>query len=173
VISPYLTRPIPELPAPVAKDPQRAALYRMEREFVGVSVNHSVPRSALQEISKHACKYYRIKPVKVVIFNQPGNRTFGETVSYSYNDGTPDFGYVIRLNRGFHGANVCTLLHELAHYIVEGTYIGAQDHGKKFVGVYMHLLDKYRIIPSDAFRVIAKRHKICIAGKFRPATIRS
>ena len=78
----------------------------------------------------------------------------------------------VGLNRGFHGVNLITLLHELAHYIVDITYEGHHDHGKEFVGVYMHLLDKYRIIPRDAFRVIAKRRRIKIANKFKPAAIR-
>lgn len=139
---------------------------------MGISINHSVPRNLLQEIADHACRYYKIALIKIVVFNNPSQRIFGESVYYDYGDGSPNFGHVIRLNRGFHGANVCTLLHELAHYIVDDTYTGHEDHGKKFVGIYMHLLHKYRIIPSDAFRVLAKRWGVKVAGKFKPDTIR-
>ena len=147
----------------------------MEREFVGASINHSAPRRILQEISDHACRYYRIKPLKVIVYNNPKERVFGESLHYYYGDGyeaSEKFGHVIRLNKGFHGANVFTLLHELAHYIVDDTYVNLEDHGKKYVGIYMHLLDKYRIIPSGCFRLLAKRYRIKIAGKFKPAAIR-
>jgi predicted SprT family Zn-dependent metalloprotease len=63
------------------------------------------------------------------------------------------------------------LLHELTHYIIDRIYVGHEDHGKQFAGVYMHLLDKYRIIPSIAFRAIAKKHRVKIAGKFKPGAI--
>ncbi len=146
----------------------------MEREFVGVSINHSAPRKMLQEISDHACRYYRVKPIRIIVFNEPDRRIFGESLFYYYDDESTGerFDYSIRLNKGFHGANVATLLHELAHYIVDDTYMNLEDHGKKFVGVYMHLLDKYRIIPSSCFRLLAKRHGIKIAGKFKPGAIR-
>ena len=174
MISPFLTRPIPENLRPAAKDLQRTRLYKMEREFVGVSINHQVSRRRLQELADHACRYYMIQPIKVVVFNDPKKRIFGESVYYYYDDHetSKKFGYAIRLNKGFHGANVCGLLHELAHYIVDGTYADHEEHGKKFVGVYMHLLAKYRIFPSDCFRLLAKRYRIKIAGKFEPSAIR-
>ena len=67
---------------------------------------------------------------------------------------------------------VAKLLHELAHYIVDSTYVNHQSHGKQFVGVYMHLLDKYRIMPNCAFRALAKKCKVKIAGRFKPDAIR-
>lgn len=174
MISPFLTHEIPPPSKHSAKDPQRSRFYKMEREFVGMSVNHAVPTEKLKEMARHACEYYGIKPIRVIVYNKPSERRFGEQIHfYDPNDNlTPHWGHAIRLNRGFHGANVATLLHELAHYIVEDTYEDHHDHGKKFVGVYMHLMDKYRMIPSDAFRVVAKRYRIKIAGKFKPCAIR-
>ena len=172
MISRYLTQVIPDLPERVACDPQRTRLYRLEREFVGGVVNHVVSRKKLQELSNHACRYYRIKPIKVVVFDDPRQRFFSEVLCYTNNDGTPDFGHLIRLNKGFHGANVCSMLHELAHYIADDTYHGSQGHGKQFVGIYMHLLAKYRVLPRDCFRLLAKRYRIKIGGKFKPDAIR-
>jgi hypothetical protein len=171
VISPFLTRSLPKLGKLVQGDPQRVRFYKMEREFIGTVIYHKVGPRDLQTVADHACNYYRIKPIRIVVYDKPKERKFGESVCFSA-DGRPDFGFNIRLNRGFHGANIVTLLHELAHYIVDDTYEGHDDHGEEFIGVYMHLLGKYRIIPSDAFRVIAKRHRIKIAGKFKPGAIR-
>ncbi|MEE9312970.1 MAG: hypothetical protein V3V10_11235 [Planctomycetota bacterium] len=172
MISPFLTRPVPKLRVPPAEDPQRQRFYRMEREFVGASINHVANRTHLQAIADHACAYYKIKPVKVIVYRDLKSRDFGESVYYSTDNFKTLYGHAVRLNRGFHGANAPTLLHELAHYIVDDTYVGHRSHGKQFVGVYMHLLAKYRVIPSDSFRVLAKRYRVKIAGKFKPGAIR-
>lgn len=171
MISAFLTRPIPKPAKAVKSDPQRSRFYKMEREFVGSSIYHKVSRDDLESIMRHACAYYKIRAPKLVVYNDKDDRRFGESVSYSI-DGGPDFGHTLRLNRGFHGANVVTLMHELAHYIVDATYENHHGHGKKFCGVYMHLLDKYRVLPAVAFRALAKKWRIEIAGKFKPAAIR-
>lgn len=171
MISSFLTRPIPKPSKPPVNDPQRVRLYRLEREYVGASVNHKVSQQHLREISAHVCAYYQIEPIQVVVFDAPSLRLFGE---YTYYECANNDRYFesIRLNRGFHGANATTLMHELAHYITDNTYEDHQGHGKKFVGVYMHLLDKYRILPSVAFRALAKKWGVKIAGKFKPNAIR-
>ncbi len=171
MISPFLTRPIPKPAKPVQSDPQRSRFYKMEREFVGCSVYHKVSRDDLETIMRHACSYYRIKAPKLVVYSKPEERVFGRSEYDEMPDGSLA-NFEIRLNRGFHGANVCTLLHELAHYIVDNTYENHHGHGKKFVGVYMHLLDKYRVLPAVAFRALAKKWRIEIAGKFKPDAIR-
>jgi hypothetical protein len=112
-----------------------------------------------------------VSTLRVLVYNTPSERVFGQMVSYS-DDGGPEYGHSIRLNRGFHGANLCTLAHELAHYICDDTYDNHEAHGKQFVAIYMHLLDKYRILPSFAFRTLAKKHRVAIAGRFKPAAIR-
>lgn len=170
MISWLLTHPIQKPTKADIEDPQRSRLYKMEREFVGTSINHHASRAHLQELANHACAYYKIKPLKIVVYSKPNLREFGESVYY-INDMIV-FGHTVRLNKGFHGANATTLLHELAHYIVDDTYEQHHDHGKQFAGVYMHLLAKYRILPSSCFRLLAKKWRIAIAGKFKPGAIR-
>ena len=143
----------------------------LEREFVGMSVYHRVSRTNLTTVCRHACRYYKIKAPKLVVYDDPTDHTFGWTESTVHEDGSRSH-FAIRLNRGFDGANLFTLLHELAHYITDETWVGHSSHGPKFVGIYMHLLHKYRMVPSDAFRVVAKRFRIKIAGKFKPSAIR-
>ncbi len=171
MISPFLTRPI-NLPrqAPVS-DPQRERLYKLEREIMGSSVYHVVSRSNLKVLADHVCRYYRIAAIKITVVNQPKVRELGWCISYSYDGGAP-FGFSIYLNRGFHGANATVLMHELAHYIVDTTYMNHESHGKEFAGVYMHLLAKYRVLPSACFRLLAKKWRIKIAARFKPGAIR-
>ncbi len=143
----------------------------MEREFCGSSIYHKVGRDDLESVMRHACMYYKIRAPKLIIFNDPDDHRFGESLSWSI-DGGPAFDHLIRLNSGYHGANVCTLMHELSHYILDATYQDHYDHGKKFCGIYMHLLDKYRVLPAVAFRALAKKWRVEIAGKFKPDAIR-
>ena len=172
MISQLLTHPIQRTFKHTPSDPQRSRLYKMEREFVGASVYHSVSRKNLQLVADHVCAYYRITPIKIVVYRDPSSRIFGESIAYSNDDWETSYGHVIRLNRGFHGANVPTLLHELAHYICDATYKNHRGHGSQFAAIYMHLLDKYRILPAVAFRALAKKWGVKVAGRFRPAAIR-
>ena len=139
---------------------------------MGVSVYHVVGRRDLQVVADHVCRYYCIPSIRVVVYNDPDERSMGEFERWVHHDGTIT-DQKIRLNRGFHGANVCVLLHELAHYVVDDTYDNIEPHGKQFVGIYMHLMDKYRVIPNCAFRALAKKCRVSIGGKFKPAAIRN
>lgn len=171
MISRYYTNKAPKLNHQYAvNDSQGVKVYRLEREIVGGAVNARLTRGQLQELSNHVCRYYGIPPAKIVVFTNRKVRIFGDSTMFMI-DGRVA-GAKIRLNVAFHGANIFTLLHELAHYIVEWIYDDAENHGPQFVGIYMHLLDKYKVIPSCAFRAMAKKHRIKIAGKFRPVTIR-
>lgn len=143
----------------------------LEREFVGLSLHHTVSKRELEKYVRHACRYYRIKTPKLSIYDDPSDQTFGYSECTIHEDGSRS-AFCIYLNRGFHGANIITLMHELAHYIADSTWCGHHGHGPKFVGIYMHLLDKYRVIPADAFRTVAKRRNIKIAGRFKPDAIR-
>ena len=123
-------------------------------------------------LARHVCNYYGVPPVKVVVYNAPDERRFGEAIAESEDDFETFSSYKIRLNRGYHGANLTTLLHELAHYISDHYYEHHRDHGRSFCGIYMHLLDKYRVLPAVAFRLLAKKWGVQISRRFRPAAIR-
>ena len=171
MISKFITSRIPRPKPPLKNDPQARKLYKMEREFVGTSVYHTVRKEDLQTVMEHVCRYYGVAVPKLIIYSKPSEHVFGRSIVTIEKDGRYT-DHEIRLNRGFHGANVTTLLHELAHHITDTYFEQHGDHGAQFVAIYMHLLHKYRIIPSDAFRVIAKRRGIRIAARFRPAAIR-
>lgn len=172
MISPFLTRAIKRSRRnSPANDPQRSRLYALEREFVGSAIYHSVSRQNLQTVADHACRYYRIEPIRIRVYHKEDERVFGNSYYYQHGDGRVE-SIEIALNRAFHGANLTTLLHELAHYICDNTYANRAGHGPEFCGIYMHLLDQYRILPALAFRALAEKHKVTVARRFRPAAIR-
>lgn len=143
----------------------------MEREFIGSSVYHSVSRANLQLVADNACRYYGVAPIKIEVYDKPDDRIFGRFMYYAHADGTIE-PRKIRLNRGFHGANLCTLFHELAHYVTDMRFGEGEGHGPRFAGIYMHLLDKYRVLPAVAFRALAEKWHVEIAGRFKPGAIK-
>jgi hypothetical protein len=162
MISPLVTRKINQPRRSPAFDPQRELLYKMEREFIGQALHHTVPTKELRATLKHACSYYGVPLPKFKVVNAD-ERTFGWT-SYT----------TIVLNRGYHGANTVTLLHELAHWIVDHkVHDRVEAHRPQFVGVYMHLLDKYRVLPSAGFRSLAKKWGIRIGRKYLPEHLKN
>lgn len=156
---------------PVLKtDPQRPALSKLEKEFESCALGHRAPLTLLRDLAKKVCTYYDV-PLPVIRFaNEPG-MIYGWTDSpfddedrtYIYlNDGGP---------KGASGQNGLTLVHELAHHIVDRRFEDHESHGPEFCGVYMHLLNKYRFIPEDCFRLIARRWGLRIAREYLPGAI--
>jgi len=141
----------------VKSDPQRHLVYGMERNYlVGMCINTSCKLDHLQAVASHACRKYQVPQVKVSFYNDPKDECYGS----SYADGR------IVLNKGHHGANMGTLLHELAHHIdwnIEG--FDEEDHGPTFMRYYVDLMDRYKMLPAYAFEAICDHHGI----KYLPA----
>lgn len=171
MISSFLTHSIEKQEKPPASDPQRTRVYRTEREFIGVSVSHVVSKANLQVIADHVSRYYRLPKIKIIVVDRPWEKVLG-WCEYMFTEDDQPIDFVIHLNRGFHGASVCILLHELAHYVTDSVYKDHEVHGPEFVAVYMHLLDKYRVMPDACYRLLAKKHRVKIASKFKPDAIR-
>lgn len=131
-------------------DPQRHLVYSLERELVGQSVNTRCTRDHLRSVARHACKKYKVADVKLVFIHQPNREEFG------WQDHRK-----ITLNSGWHGCNLYTLLHELAHHITDEQYIdGCEHHGPEFFGVYMNLMHRYRVMPRYVMKIMADKHGV-------------
>lgn len=122
------------------------------------------PRSALMYALGKFCRYYRVPVPNLRI----GNRS-GKNEDAGWYDMQAE---AIWLNRGKGGANMHVLLHEFAHYVTNYFYEDIEDHGPEFVAVYMHLLDKYSILPHKCFRLLARKHRVKIGRRFRPRAFR-
>lgn len=163
MISKLISHPLKNPKPGPQYDPQRERLYSMEREIIGMAVHHGAKRSELLTVVEHACKYYGVPPPRLMVVNRPEQPVFGWTDTKK-----------IVLNRGYHGANVPTLLHELAHWIVDSFDTSRiEAHRPQFVGVYMHLLEKYRLLPEAGFRSLAKKWKVRIGTKYLPEDIKA
>lgn len=130
-----------------------------------MSVGHTANREWLKRVTRQVCKAYKIPEVPLRFVNDPKNPEFGWT-EYEYASKT---WARIFLNRGYNGQNLMTLLHELAHCVVDGLYDDAQDHGPEFCAIYMYLLNRYKLVPMDCFRLMASRWKIRIDYEYLPS----
>ena len=136
----------------IKSDPQAHKVYHMERnDLVGMSVNTFSSIDHLQALANSVCRRYGISKAKVVIYSNPDERAYGHTFAE---------GKII-LNKSHHGANVATLLHELAHHIewqLDG--FGEEDHGPRFMRYYIELMHTYKMLPAYAFESICNRRGI-------------
>ena len=171
MISNFLTHKVRRKKRSPKLDPQRNRLYKLEREFIGSSVNHVVSKANLKDIADHVCRYYKLKSVKIIVVDQPWEPALGWCESWSINNGAP-FNFVIHLNRGYHGASAQVLLHEVAHYIVDSFWQGHEPHGPEYTAVHRHLLSKYRILPDICYDVLAKKHNIAVGKRYTPKQFR-
>lgn len=135
----------------VKSDPQRHLVYQMEREYAGTAINTSMSVYHLQEVADHACYKWKVSPVSVDVraLEKPDHKTYGMCT-----------GNIIVLNKAYHGDNLSTLLHELAHWITHQLYPDAYDHGPEFCDVYADLLDQYKVLPRACFIVLAAKHGV-------------
>jgi hypothetical protein len=138
----------------------------MERELEGISVHHKAAPKFLRRVAKSVCRYYGVPQIAVSFINKPKTREFGYTLYSDFPDASPTR---LVLNGGFHGQNLMTLLHELAHHITDCLYDDAQAHGPEFCAIYMHLMSRHKILPQDCFRVLAARWKVRIAHEYLPS----
>ena len=138
----------------IASDPQRQLLFSLEGELIGMCIHTHCKREHLEAVIRHACRKYEVsEPVFKIVYKK--QRIFGWC--YDNDDG-------IWLNAAFHGDNLHTLLHELGHWITDKIHDkDLPDHSPEFVKIYAELLDAYKLIPLDAFRVVAKRWGLKIA----------
>ena len=132
------------------------ALYALEDEFSGSCSHSNSTRCQLDTLAAEVCHYYVIDVPNIRFINTRRNQH------------TAWFDHEIVLNRAREGANGMTLLHELAHYIIDEFYTDVEHHGPEFVAIYMHLLDRWKYLPNRCFRLLAKKHRLQIGRRYRP-----
>lgn len=153
----------------VASDPQREALFQLEKEFEGFAVQHSAPRKFLSNLLRKICRYYGV-PLPELKYARKRVKEYGWTEFSPNQEFAPT---TIVLNEWCSGNNAFTLVHELAHHITDSLFDDAANHGPEFCAIYMHLLNRHRMIPEDCFRLIARRWGLRIASEYLPAALHS
>jgi hypothetical protein len=129
----------------MATDPQKAKVYAWEHEWADWN-RATMSLRETREVVHWACSKYGIDP--------PAVRQHRGT-AYSYSCGAPINVISFRLDQ----RNPGVALHEAAHFIcgaLFGETTDMADHSPEWMGVYLWLLEGYRIAPRTALHASAK-----------------
>lgn len=141
-------------------DPQRERVYAMENTFMASHMHYAkADMRTLRRVSRAACELYGVKPPTLI---QGRNKR----IAGQY-DSVLEAVWLFK-----RGMNSAVLLHELAHHIDDAAFDSyAAPHGPRFAAIEMDLLDKLKVLPSDAFRLLARRFGVRI-GRIDRATVK-
>lgn len=136
-------------------DRQANAVYRWENSFADWVSGHA-PIPLLRRIVRRAERLYRVPPATLVF----PKRQKGATGRWlpSLCEPAPPFGHGRIFLRPRH-RTVAVALHETAHWIdnwLFGHLDGAEDHGPRWLGIYLHLLEHFRVAPRAALHASAR-----------------
>lgn len=129
----------------VDQDPPTHPIYAWENEWVFWNLE-LLSRAGCRRIISQACRKYKVKPPIVKFHpNKCGFSWFMPKIN------------TISMQRG--GKNHATCLHEAAHAIA-WHYYGQriEDHGPTFLGIYMWLLEDWKVAPRSALFASARKH---------------
>jgi hypothetical protein len=135
------------------KDPQRNEVYRWEEKFAHLFYQHGMSSRDVGRLVRSVATYYGISKPKLLRFR--GGST--APTAYAWDHG------VIELNTSLAEFTGPLLAHELAHVICAAYGYEEPDHGPIWFGTYLHLLDRYKMIPKDASVPSARKARL----KFR------
>lgn len=142
-------------------DPQRERVYAMENTFMSAHMHYTkTDMRTLRAVSRAACELYGVKPPTII--QGRGTRIAGQY------DSMLEAVWLFK-----RGMNPAVLLHELAHHIDDVAFDSySAPHGPRFVAIEMELLDKLKVCPSDAFRLLARQYGVRIGRVNRPTVKR-
>lgn len=132
------------------KDPQQYRAYRWENELTSWAGAHATP-AQLRRVVKKCCRMYRVPVPRVHCLTK--NQRDGKRYTSEYDPN----GHVIRIRPRHY--DLCTAVHESAHAITDwlfGIWTENKPHGPEWLGVYMVLLDRLKIIPRIALEAHAR-----------------
>lgn len=131
------------------RDPQKKRVYAWEAEW-GCWNRTTVTLSEARKVVRWACDKYGVEPPAVKVH---------DGVEYSWSKGTPDNVISFRRDQ----LNPAIALHEAAHHIC-GVLFGEDtdmaDHSPEWMGVYLWLLEGYRVAPRTALHASARAKRI-------------
>lgn len=129
------------------RDPQKHRVYAWEAEWH--DWNHSgLTLKECRDVVRWACHKYGVKPPRVA---QHDGR------AYSFSQGDPFNLISFRRDQ----KNAAIALHEAAHHI-SGKIFGntIADHSPEWMGIYLWLLEGFRVAPRIALHASARAKRI-------------
>lgn len=151
-------------------DSQQFRVYRWENDLTAWAGAHATKAEIVRAVET-CCKFYHVPPPKVVFTKSRCTKRNGQRVTSQYE---PDTHRIIIRPRHM---DICTAAHEAAHAITDwlfGIWTGVKPHGREWMGIYLVLLEKLKIVPRKAAEAYAKDMglEFCPASMIAPARVR-
>lgn len=121
-------------------DPQREEVYRWERGFKQQFCDHSMPIRSAQRIVREMAKHFGVKRPRL-FRSRLGKRGY---------TGAAWGADIIEVNVDLAEFTAILLAHEMAHVICAHEGLDEPDHGPVWLGTYLYLLDRFKIVPLSA-----------------------
>lgn len=147
-------------------DFQQCEVYAWEDSFTVWAGSRATPKELRRALVK-AARLYRVPVPELLFYRHNGNARY-KIASSLYE---PEF-HRIRLRPRHRRLNV--VLHEAAHGITDwllGPYSRAA-HGKAWLGVYIELLARFKVMPRAALEFSAKQAGLKWSRRCSPGRIR-
>lgn len=133
------------------KDPQKKRLYAWEGCYCDW-VRSTLTLAGTREVVRWACDKYGLR-APVIVQHE------GKAESFSQADGSATGGPIISFQQD--QKNPAVALHETAHYIHDEIF-GSKGphHSAEFLGIYLWLLEGYRVAPRSALHASARAARL-------------
>lgn len=116
-------------------DPQREEVYGWEKKFGTLWYMHGMTYKDARMLLGLMCKRYGVPPPR---FKSVEDAPY---TAAAHGD------VLIEVNRSKAKPTALLVAHEAAHVICHASGIFKPDHGPEWLGIYIDLLDHYRILP--------------------------
>lgn len=135
----------------IEADPQQKRVYAWEREWIDWNTN-TLSIQQCRQIIEQACELFGVDP-PTVRSHKGRYWSWQQEDLIDLQDSGDD-------SPGYGQMNKAVALHEAAHYIHWKRGGRGQTHGPTWLGIYMHLLQKFRVAPWLALWVTASVRKL-------------
>jgi len=130
-------------------DPQREEVYRWEKGFSQMFYGHGFLPKEAHRLERAISRYYDIpRPrLRAVRWGK------GSFLGAAYSEPRP----LIVVNEDLGAFTAPLLAHEISHIITDLYGVDEPDHGERWLGTYLHVLDRYAILPVSMTAPSAKK----------------
>jgi hypothetical protein len=130
-------------------DPQRNEVYRWEKNFSQLFYDHAMTKRSAHALALAMANYYKIKKPRLDSIK----------VGRAYT-AAADGQDSIEVNTDMAQWTGPVIAHEMAHVICHAYGADEPPHGPKWLAVYLHLMDKFNIMPADGLCASAKNAEL-------------
>lgn len=132
-------------------DPQKKRVYEWEDLFSSFG-KRSETRQEIRKLIRSASKRYNVEPPAVRFVSRAKSPSLTITTYYDSSDHS--------ISMGYRSCNAAIAMHEVAHAIVSERFEDEPDHGERWLGIYLDLLEWAGVAPRSALVASLKEKRL-------------